>query len=159
MNHRLLHESAGRRSYVVALERGEHLMACLTEFAREERCQASELTAIGALEWSRLAYFDVERREYQELPLQEQAELLSLNGRITLPKGTDPDSPEAEDAEPHLHVHAVLGHRDGSTSGGHLIEAEVRPTCEIFLTDYPTRLPRHEDPDSGLAVISLESAT
>src|SRR5918999_4966631 len=109
MKHRLLHESTNRRSYVVALERGEHLMACLTDFAREQRCRASEFTAIGALEWARLAYFDVERRKYEELPLEEQAELLSLNGRITLPKDTDPDSPEAEGGEPHLHVHVVLG--------------------------------------------------
>ena len=131
-------------------------MACLADFARQERCQASELTGIGAFEWAQLAYFDTERREYEELPLVEQVELLSLNGRITLPLGIDPDSAEAEGAEPHLHVHVALGRRDGSTFGGHLIEAEVRPTCEVFLTDYPARLARREDPDSGLAVIRLD---
>lgn len=137
------------------LERGEHLIACLTEFARQEGCRAAEFTAIGALEWARLAYFNVELREYHEIPLQPQAELLSLNGRITLPEGVDPDSADADEADPHLHVHCVIGLPDGKTVGGHLIEAEVRPTCEIFVTDYPTRLARSKDPDSGLAVIDL----
>ena len=155
MNHRLLHESAGRRNYVIAMERGDHLMSCLVDFATDEGCRASELTAIGAFEWARIAYFDVDQRKYLEIPLQEQTELLSLHGRITLPEGTDPDSPDADDKEPHLHVHVVLGHPDGSTTGGHLIEAEVSPTCEVFVTDYPTRLTREKDPGSGLAVLKL----
>ena len=155
MRSKLLHDAAGRRSFVIALERGDHLMACLRDFAAEHACRASEFTAIGAVEWARLTYFIVETRDYTEIPLEEQTELLSLNGRITLPEGVDPDSPEAESAEPHLHVHCVLGHADGSTIGGHLVEAEVRPTCEVFLTDYPTRLARRTDPDSGLPVLNL----
>jgi uncharacterized protein len=157
MNVKLLHESSGRRSYVIALERGDHLMSCLTQFATAEGCRASELTAIGALEWARISYFDVDTRKYLEIPLQEQTELLSLKGRITLPQGVGPDSSKADDAEPHLHVHVVLGHPDGSATGGHLIEAEVRPTCEVFVTDYPTRLTRRKDPGSGLAVLDLDA--
>lgn len=36
----------------------------------------------------------------------------------------------AENA-PSLRLHAVLGNRDGSVVGGHLLEARVRPTLRV----------------------------
>jgi hypothetical protein len=53
-------------------------------------------------------------------------------------------------------VHCVLSRRDGSAVAGHLIEAEVRPTAEVFITDSPGELHRRIDPESGLAVIDPE---
>ncbi|CAI08695.1 hypothetical protein [Aromatoleum aromaticum] len=47
----------------------------------------------------------------------------------------------------------LVGRRDGSTCGGHLLSAEVRPTLEIVLTDAPTYLKRVFDAASGLALI------
>jgi uncharacterized protein len=57
--------------------------------------------------------------------------------------------------KPKLHAHAVLGRRDGSTVGGHLLEAHVRPTLEVLLTDSPGYLRRERDPASGLALIRI----
>jgi uncharacterized protein len=142
----------GDRTYVVALETGDSLIASLTRFAREERLAASEFTAIGALAWARLAYFNWETKAYDEIPVDEQVEVLSLNGRITLPEGAEVEEPEF-DRDPHLHVHCVLGRADGTTVGGHLMEAEVRPTCEVFVTESPAHLGRRTDPESGLPVI------
>ena len=142
----------GARTYVVALETGDSLIASLTRFAREERLAASEFTAIGALAWARLAYFNWETKAYDEIPVDEQVEVLSLNGRITLPEGADRETPEF-DRDPHLHVHCVLGRGDGTTVGGHLMEAEVRPTCEVFVNESPAHLGRRTDPESGLPVI------
>ena len=142
----------GARTYVVALETGDSLIASLTRFAREERLAASQFTAIGALAWARLAYFNWETKAYDEIPVDEQVEVLSLNGRITLPEGADVEGP-AFDHDPHFHVHCVLGRADGTTIGGHLMEAEVRPTCEVFVTESPTHLGRRTDPESGLPVI------
>lgn len=154
MRAKLLHESDGRRSFAIALERGEELMTALAGFARAEDVGAAELTAIGALESATLAYFDVETREYEEIEVAEQVELLALNGRVTLHEDADPGDPGAER---RIHVHCVLGRRDGSTVGGHVLAATVRPTCEVFLTAYPARLGRRVDPDSGLPVLDLGS--
>ena len=38
------------------------------------------------------------------------------------------------DGKPSVHVHAVLGRRDGTAMAGHLQEARVRPTLEIIVT-------------------------
>ena len=52
-------------------------------------------------------------------------------------------------------AHVVVGKRDGSAHGGHLIEAHVRPTLEDILTESSAHLRRKTDPASGLALISL----
>lgn len=58
--------------------------------------------------------------------------------------------------EPGVHVHAVLGLPDGSTRGGHLIEAHVWPTLEVVLTESPAHLRCTFRPEMGLALIDLE---
>jgi predicted DNA-binding protein with PD1-like motif len=139
----------GQRTYVVALETGDRMVESLTRFAREERLTASELTAIGAVASAEIAYFNWETKDYDQIPVNEQVEVVSMNGRITLPQGADVEAP-AFDQDPHFHVHCVLGRPDGSTVGGHLMEAEVRPTLEVFVTESPTHLGRRTDPESGL---------
>ena len=37
--------------------------------------------------------------------------------------------------------------------GGHLLEAHVRPTLEVVLTELPRHLHKRKDSDSGLALI------
>ena len=54
---------------------------------------------------------------------------------------------------PALHLHLVVGKRDGSAVAGHLGEAHVRPTLEVIVTESPTHLRKVEDPESGLALI------
>ena len=148
MRSRLLTDHHGTRTFVVALESGDRLIESITRFAAEEGLAASEFTAIGALASAKLAYFDWDTKDYSDIPVEEQVEIASLNGRITRPEGGEGD--------PHLHVHCVLSRRDGSTVAGHLMEAEVRPTAEVFVTDSPTELHRRTDPESGLPVIDPE---
>lgn len=71
-------------------------------------------------------------------------ELLSLIGDIAL-----------KDGKPQVHAHAVVGRRSGAAYGGHLLEARVRPTCELILTESPENLQKRMDPESGLALIKL----
>ena len=58
--------------------------------------------------------------------------------------------------EQATHAHAVLGRCDGSTCGGHLLSAKVRPTLEVILTQAPSYLERVHDAESGLALIRLD---
>ena len=74
-------------------------------------------------------------------------ELLSLIGDIAL-----------RDGEPQVHAHVVLGRRDGTTLGGHLMEAKVRPTLEVILSESPAHLRRTVHDESGLPLIDLEGS-
>jgi hypothetical protein len=47
----------------------------------------------------------------------------------------------------------VVGKADATTHGGHLIEASVRPTLEIVLTEMPRHLQRRFDRAPGLNLI------
>jgi uncharacterized protein len=49
MQHKLLHEVGGQRTFVVALETGEEIVASLQKFATRENVHAASFTAIGAL--------------------------------------------------------------------------------------------------------------
>jgi len=55
-----------------------------------------------------------------------------------------------------LHLHAVLGLSDGTTRGGHLLEAEVWPTLEVIIRETPAVLRKTDRPELGIAVIDLD---
>jgi predicted DNA-binding protein with PD1-like motif len=150
---KLVAESELGRRYVLVLERGDELMAEVKAFAERERLRAAEFTAIGAVSSARLAAFDPDRREYVEIADPGQAELVSLNGRITLPQDAQPEDPPGER---QLHVHCVLSREDGSAIAGHVFELVIRPTCEVFVAEAAEHVARREDPDSGLPVISID---
>src|SRR5262245_47293883 len=115
------------RTIAVILDRGDEVMGALQGFAAAHRLTASCLTAIGALESAAIGFFDWERKTYERIAVDEQVEVLSLVGDIAL----DGDKPK-------VHAHVVLGRRDGSTVGGHLLEARVRPTLEVIVVDSPS---------------------
>jgi AraC family transcriptional regulator len=59
------------------------------------------------------------------------------------------------DGEPQVHAHVVAGRSDGTAHGGHLLEARVRPTCELILTESPIHLQKKLDSKSGIALIQM----
>jgi predicted DNA-binding protein with PD1-like motif len=81
MRARLVNDD-GQRTYVVVLDKGDEVMAELQAFAREQRVSAAQVTAIGALSRGTLGFFDWERKDYRRIPVDEQVEVVSLNGDI-----------------------------------------------------------------------------
>jgi predicted DNA-binding protein with PD1-like motif len=144
MRSTLLHEADGLRTFAVVLDKGDEASAELLAFARQHKVNGAALTAIGACREATLAYFDPEPKQYQDIPVSEQVEVLSLVGDIA-----------ENDGEPALHAHAVLGRRDGSTVGGHVKRAVVWPTLEVIVTETPMHLRKRVDEETGLALIAL----
>ncbi|HSK40197.1 MAG TPA: PPC domain-containing DNA-binding protein [Arenibaculum sp.] len=132
------------RSWAVVFATGDDPMAGLLDFARRQNLSAAHLSAIGAFERATLGFFDMERNEYHRIPVEEQAEVVSLTGNVTL----------KPDGSANLHVHAVLGRRDGQAVAGHLLEARVRPTLEVMVTETPAHLQRRHDPATGLDLLA-----
>jgi predicted DNA-binding protein with PD1-like motif len=132
----------GERSYALVFDTGDEPVSLLTRFAVEHGIKAARFTAIGAFSEAVVGYFDWQRKDYERIAIREQVEVLALVGDIALAKG-----------KPKLHAHVVLGKRDASAHGGHLLEARVRPTLEVVLTESPSHLVREHDPVSGLALI------
>lgn len=143
MQSTLLQGLAGK-TFALIFSTGDDVTSGLLSFAKEHRVTAAHFTAIGAFSDVTLGYFDWEKKEYLKIPVNEQVEAVSLIGDIALEKG-----------EPKVHAHVVVGKRDGSLMGGHLLSAHVRPTLEVILEEAPRQLTRQMDPESGLALIRL----
>jgi hypothetical protein len=147
MRSRLLQATGGQRVFSVVLSHGDEVMASLNDFVTGQRLGAASFTAIGAFSHAVLGYFDWERKAYERIQVDEQVEVASLIGDVAL----------GLDGQPSLHIHCVLGRRDGSAVAGHVMEAEVRPTLEIVVTESPAHLRKRRDPESGLALIDPEA--
>jgi len=133
------------RTYVLIFDTGDELADGLAKFAAEEKISGSSFKAIGALSAVRLGWFNWETKQYEvSVDLDEQVELLSLIGDVA-----------EKDGKPQVHAHAVVGKRDGTAHGGHLMKATVRPTCELILTESPEHLRKQVDPEAGIALIKL----
>src|SRR6185312_2026029 len=97
------------KTYVLIFDTGDEVKSTLLDFARKNGLGGSHFTAIGAFSDVTLGYFDWQLKKYQEIPVEEQVEVLSLIGDIAL-----------QDGEPRVHAHVVVGRSDGTTRGGHL---------------------------------------
>lgn len=132
-------------TYAVIFETGDEIASGLKTFAKERRLKDSSFKAIGACEYVKLGWFDWETKKYETaVELKEQVELLSMIGDVAV-----------KDGEPQVHAHVVVGRRDGTAHGGHLLEARVRPTCELILTESPEELRKEMDPEIGIALIRV----
>ena len=139
----LIHEQGGQRTFALVLSTGEEITEQLGAFAQKERISAAQISAIGALRDVELNYFDWEEKAYKKIPVTEQVEVASLLGDIA----------SGPDGKPALHIHIVVGRRDGTAMAGHLGKAHVRPTLEAILTESPAHLRKVHDPESGLSLI------
>jgi uncharacterized protein len=136
---------AAPKTFVLVFETNDELAQTLKEFASEQRLASASFKAIGALSSVKLGWLNWETKQYElSASLNEQVELLSLIGDVAL-----------KDGEPQVHAHAVVGKRDGTAHGGHLLQASVRPTCELVLTESPAHLKKEFDPAAGIALIKL----
>jgi predicted DNA-binding protein with PD1-like motif len=142
MRFQLLGEQDGVRMYAVIFGTGDEVLAGLTEFAEEQQLGASRITGIGALHGATLGWLDLEHKSYRAIVTEEQVEVTSMVGDIAL-----------LDGKPVVHVHMNLGHRDGHVTGGHLLEAFVRPTLEVIVTEYPHAMQKQRDPSTGMSLI------
>ncbi len=140
-------EDADVVTYVVVCDPGDEAVDALTQFARAEQLEAASISAVGAFEHATVGWFDRAAKDYRRIPVDEQCELLSLLGDIA----------EGQDG-PILHMHVVLGLSDGTTRGGHLLEARVFPTLETVVTETPAELRKVLHPDLGIALIDLDQS-
>jgi predicted DNA-binding protein with PD1-like motif len=132
-------------TFVLVFDKGDDPVDGIAAFAREQQLGAAHFTGIGAFSDVVVGYFDRERKDYERISIGEQVEVLSLVGDIAL-----------EGGQPRVHAHVVVGKADGSAHGGHLLEAHVWPTLEVVLTQTPEPLRKRFDPETGLALISVE---
>lgn len=142
MKVQLLGASGNQKTYAVIFSKGDEAFSGLSDFARRYHVSAAHFTAIGALNGAVLAWFDPSRKMYKKIPVHGQVEVLAMIGDIALYQ-----------YKPVVHTHMVVGRSDGSTMGGHVLEAYVNPTLEVMLTVEPNAMHKRFDPETDLTLI------
>lgn len=121
MKAKLLNHQMGLKTYALVFDKDDEVRENLLEFAKSNRLGDSQITAIGAFSNVTLGYFDRARKDYKQIPVNEQVEVLALTGNIV-----------QNDGSPTLHSHVVVGRSDGTAHGGHLLGGRVWPTLEMM---------------------------
>ena len=83
-------------------------------------------------------------REYKELNFTGTYEILSLTGNLTRMNN-----------EPYVHLHITVGDEDCRSFGGHLVEARISATAEIFIHLLDTELSRIRDNEIGMNLLDI----
>jgi len=141
-----LSDSNGQKDYAVIFRPGDEPFAGLTLFAEQYHIQSAHLTGIGGFHDAKLAWFDEEKKMFRVIPIDQQVEVVSLVGDIAL-----------LDGKPQVHMHCVVAGQDGTTRGGHILDAHVSPLLEVFVTADPTPLRKKRDPSRGLTLIEPDA--
>lgn len=144
MKTRLL-DAGGSRTHALAFDTNDDVMGELLGWVRHAGISAASFSGIGAFRQVTLGYFDLDRRDYHRIPLDEQVEVVSLTGNVAV-----------ADGEPKIHAHIVVARRDGTAYGGHLLDGRVRPTLELVVVETPSALRRTIDQATGLPLLDFE---
>lgn len=124
----IVHE---KNTYVLRFDPGEEVLQTLSEFCEKENIKGGSFTAIGATKEVLLAYFNLESKKYEDHLLQEELEMLSVIGNISV-----------LDGKVAIHAHGTFGDRKIQVRGGHIKSMNISVTCELTLQVFETAMER-----------------
>ncbi len=128
----------------VRLDKGDSTMSSLLFVAKKENLTLASIQGIGATDDFEVGVFDLEKSEYDRIRYTGNHEINSLVGNLT-----------TKDGEPYLHLHITATGKDGKVVGGHLFDAKISLTAEIFLITANGKAERKFDSTLGINQITF----
>ena len=138
---------------VIRLKKGDKLVESVREILEKENVKAGFLTGIGATDNLEVGLFDPESKEYKIKKYEEDLEIANLCGNIS-----------NKDGKLYTHFHITCGRAKsnvnenslaGEAIAGHLNDAVISLTAEIFVTIIDGKINRIFDQDLGLNLIEF----
>lgn len=128
------------RMFMERLPYQEDLLPVLQEFCLTHHIVAGSLSVIGAVSQGAFAFYDQVKRSYQTIQLDEELEIVSCQGNISI-----------LNEKPFAHAHILFSKTDGQVLGGHLVEGTILFAGELTLQEWigPQRI-RERDSRTGL---------
>ena len=123
--------------YAVRPEVGEDIVKVLLEICERENIGYAVVSGIGGMSRVTVGCYSHEHGKYLQKTFEEPMEMISLQGNVS-----------KKDGKAYLHVHASFSGVDCNVVGGHLFEAVVGITGEIFLTVIDGNLNRIINPSN-----------
>lgn len=129
---------------VARLDIGEEIVSSVMNIAKEENIKLASVSAIGAVDDVTIGVFKPSEKKYYSNNFKDDFELLSLQGNIS-----------TMNQEPYVHLHITIGNEKGEALGGHLNEAYISATCELFISIIDGEVDRKVDDATGLNVFDF----
>ncbi|BBD08576.1 PPC domain-containing DNA-binding protein [Desulfovibrio ferrophilus] len=107
---------------LVRLDPGEEVVAGVAAVCEKEGVRLGAVSGIGAVDKATVGLFNTVTKEYLSTTLEKLFEITSLVGNIS-----------EMDGKLYLHLHATLADVEHNAFGGHLNEARVSATAEIWI--------------------------
>jgi predicted DNA-binding protein with PD1-like motif len=130
------------KGFIIRLETGENIIETLTHFCEERGLHAGIIHGIGTVQQVVLGAYAQAKKAYEWKTLMQNLEIVSFTGNVAL-----------VEQKPFLHIHGIFSDSDLHCYGGHIKEAVVGPTCEVYLIDFQTDLQRVLDDTTGLKLL------
>lgn len=128
-----------RDTIIVRLDAGEEIVRSLKKIVETENIQLGTVQGIGATDRLKIGLFDVSKKKYHSKSFTGDHEIVPLIGNIS-----------TKDGKPYLHLHINVADRNNNSFGGHLNEAYISATCEIFIRCIDGEVNRVTDEKTGL---------
>jgi predicted DNA-binding protein with PD1-like motif len=128
--------------YILRFDKGEEAISGIAEFCSTEKISAGFFRMIGATDDLVLAYYDIEKKNYENHEKKERLEISSVIGNISV----------MED-KIVIHAHGTFSDKDLKVIGGHIKKLIVSLTCEVMFTKLDGTLERAHDDETGLNLL------
>ena len=113
---------------------GEKIMESVLKASEELGIVSAQVNGIGAVREPEIGAANI-GKGYNTTVLPGVWELINVTGNVSKLNG-----------KLHSHLHVALGGEDFVIRGGHLMEAEIAVTAEIFLTPLEREIKRVDSP-------------
>lgn len=130
--------------YVIRIDKGEKVMAALTNWCKEQGVRSGFFSGIGAVEHASCGYYNLEEKKYYFTTYNQPLEVISMIGNVAI-----------KDGEPFLHVHAVFSDTENNAFGGHVEEMTVGVVLEVSLEPLSKEVVREHDECIGLYLMDV----
>lgn len=130
--------------FFIRLDRGESVNQTLKKWCVENGVKCGRIHGLGALEKVELGYYDYHKDEYQSKLFEQEYELLSMEGNISMMEG-----------EPFVHLHVSLSDEEYRSFGGHMFDGVVAVTAECWIETFPYDFIRHKGDKEKFRPISF----
>lgn len=128
----------------VRLSIGEDIVKSLLALCEKENIRFAQVNGIGAVSSATVGFYNLAQGRYLPKTFNEPMEIVSLLGSIT-----------RKDEEPYLHLHASFSGEDCNVVGGHLNEAIIGVTAEIFINIVDGEMNRRVHTVTGINVFDI----
>ena len=129
---------------ILRLDPNEKVVDSILKVCQTEQITLGNISGLGAVNEIEIGLYDVEKQCFCPTTLKKSLEMANLTGNVT-----------TQDGQVYLHLHAVFGDVHGNAVAGHLKEAVVSATCEIFISSICGTVERRFDPVTGLNILNF----